>query len=133
MELSSLPCLEEADNRFGVKNIFAWILVTIFKISQVKRHAVPPPSHHGHPPLGARNSGPWQDGFGSGSVTSRSTHVSPSRVSHVSGAGSRSHSRGSNNEGRSGGSENGAQKAEKGQTKDKFGFHLKENKGLDRE
>ena len=44
-----------------------------------------------------------------------------------------SHSRGGNNEGRSGGSENGAQKAEKGQTKDKFGFHLKENKGLDRE
>jgi len=57
---------------------------------QVKRHAIPP--HHGHPPLQPRNSGPWQDGFGS--VTSRSSHVSPSRGSHVS-VGSRSHSRGS--------------------------------------
>ena len=62
---------------------------------QVKRHAGPGPGHGhpGHPPLGARNSGPWQDGFGS--VASRSTHVSPARGSHVSGAGSRSHSRGS--------------------------------------
>ena len=61
-------------------------------ISVLQRHVV---QHHGHPPLGARNSGPWQDGFSS--VTSRGStqhHVSPSRGSHVS-TGSRSHSRGS--------------------------------------
>ena len=57
--------------------------------SRQQRHVAPPPGH-GHPPLGARNSGPWQEGFGS--VASRSTrherHVSPSRshASHVSPA-----------------------------------------------
>ena len=45
---------------------------------QVPRHAVPPPQSH-HPSLQARSSGPWQDGFSS--VTSRGSHVSPSRAS----------------------------------------------------
>ena len=47
---------------------------------QVKRHAAGPGPPH--PALQARNSGPWQDGFGS--VTSRGSHghtVSPSRAS----------------------------------------------------
>ena len=62
-----------------------------------------PPPGHGHPPLGARNSGPWQDGFGSVASRGSRSHVSPGRshashVSHVSparDAGARSHSRGS--------------------------------------
>ena len=46
---------------------------------QVKRHAAAPPPHP-HPGLQARNSGPWQDGFGS--VRSGGSHaVSPSRGS----------------------------------------------------
>ena len=59
-----------------------------------------PPPGHGHPPLGARNSGPWQEGFGSVASRGSRSHVSPGRshASHVSpgrDAGARSHSRGS--------------------------------------
>ena len=46
---------------------------------QVKRHAAAPPPHP-HPALQARNSGPWQDGFGSVRSGGSQT-VSPSRAS----------------------------------------------------
>jgi len=67
--------------------------------SRQPRHVAPPPGH-GHPPLGARNSGPWQEGFGSVASRGSRSHVSPGRshVSHVSPAreaGARSHSRAS--------------------------------------
>ena len=60
--------------------------------------------------------------FNQKSLAEQSTSEKGSRSSHSNGGGS---SGGSNHESGCGGGDNGAQKAEKGQAKDKFGFHLK--------